>query len=63
MLVRYVPPVQLKDQLVTSHKPLIFNTPMPAGAAKQLPIPKAAGRDIVNADEGRQLHVKTSDVA
>jgi len=36
---------------------------MSTGAAKQLPIPGAAGRDIVNADEGRQFHVDSSDVA
>ena len=45
------------------HEPLIFITPMSTGAAKQLPIPDATGRDVVNADEGRQLHLVSFDVA
>jgi hypothetical protein len=63
MLVLYIPSVQLQDEPTARHKPLIFITPMSTGAAKQPPIPGATGRDIVNADEGRQLHVVGSDVA
>jgi hypothetical protein len=63
MFVLHIPSMQLQDELTASHKPLIFITPMSAGAAKQLLIPGAAGRDIVNANEGRQLHVESSDVA
>jgi hypothetical protein len=55
--------MQLKDELAASHEPVIFITPMPTGAAKQLPIPGATGRDIVNTNEGRQLHVESSGVA
>jgi hypothetical protein len=57
MFVLHIPTMQLQNELPASNKPLIFMTPMSAGAAKQLLVPAAAGRDIVNADEGRQLHV------
>ena len=63
MFVLYIPSMQLQDELTAGHKPLIFITPMPTGAAKQLLIPGATGRDIVNADEGRKLHVVGSYVA
>ena len=63
MFVLHIPTMQLQNELPAVDKPLIFITPMSAGAAKQLPVPGAAGRDIVDADEGRKVHVVGSYVA
>jgi hypothetical protein len=63
MFVLNIPSMQLQDELTAGLKPLIFIARMSTGAAKQLPIPGATGRDIVNADEGREMHVESSDVA
>jgi hypothetical protein len=63
MAVLHIPSMQLQDELTASHEPLIFITPMSTAAAKQLPIPDATGRDVVNADEGGQLHLVSFDVA
>ena len=63
MVVLHIPSMQLQDEPTASHKPLIFITTMSTGAAEQLPIPGATGRDIVNADEGSELQAENSDVA
>ena len=56
MFVLYIPSMQLQDEPSAGHQPLIVITPMSAGIAKQLAVPGAAGRDIRNADQGRELH-------
>ena len=56
MFVLHIPSMQLQDEPPASQQPLIIITPMSAGAAKQLAVPGAAGRDIRNADQGRELH-------
>jgi hypothetical protein len=53
----------LQNELSTVHEALIFITTVSAGAAKQLLIPGADCRDVVNADEGCQLHADDSFVA
>jgi hypothetical protein len=63
MFVLHIPAVQLQNELPVGDEPLIFITPMSAGAAKQLLVPGAAGGDIVNADEGCQSHVVGSNIA
>jgi hypothetical protein len=63
MFVLHIPTMQLQYEQSTGDKPLIFNTAMSAGAAKQLSVPGAARLDIVNADEGRQFHAVVSYVA
>ncbi len=63
MFVLHIPTMQLQNKLPAGDEPLIFISPMSAGAAKQLPVPSAAGRDIVNADEGREVQDVFSDVA
>jgi hypothetical protein len=62
MIVFHIPTMQLQNELPPVHKALVFVTPMSGGAAKQLSIPGADCRNIVNADEGGQLHVQGSYV-
>jgi len=54
--VLHIPTMQLQNELSAGDEPLIFISPMSAGAAEQLPVPTAAGRDIVNADKGCEVH-------
>ena len=56
MIVLCVPTVKLQDESFSGHQALIFIAPMTTRAAKQLSIPGADCRDIVNADEGCKLH-------
>ena len=56
MFVLHIPSMQLQDEPPASQQPLIIITPMSAGAAKQLLVPGTAGRDIRDADEGRESH-------
>jgi hypothetical protein len=63
MFVLHIPTMQLQNELPAGDEPLIFISPMSAGTAKKLPVPSAAGRDIMNADEGREVHDVLSDVA
>ena len=58
MFVIHIPTMQLQNELPAGDKPLIFITPMPAGASQEPPVPGTAGLDVVNADEGRKFHVK-----
>jgi hypothetical protein len=52
----HIPSMKLQDELVTSHEPLILVPSVSATATKQLLVPGADCRDIVNADEGRQFN-------
>jgi hypothetical protein len=53
VVVFHIPSMQLQDEPLASRQPFILLTPVAAGAAKQLLVPSAAGRNIVDADEGR----------
>jgi hypothetical protein len=53
-----VPSVQLKNESLTDHEALIFVAPVSARATKQISIPSAHRRDVVNADERRKLHAE-----
>jgi hypothetical protein len=50
MVVFHIPSMQLQNEMFAGHEALIFVTSMSACAAKQLSIPSADCRDIVNAN-------------
>jgi hypothetical protein len=57
VLVLRIPAMQLQNQLPVGYKTFILITAVSAGAPKDLPVPIATGLNVVNADEGCQLHV------